>query len=211
MRRTWCTSSSRCTPSSAPATTFSCVILDDRPGLIVAEIAGRRSADLFAGEPGGHRFQRVPPTEKRGRRHTSTVTVAVLPVAPDEGRSISERDIEWQATRGSGKGGQARNKTSNCVQMKHVPTGIAVRVESERSQLLNRESAFRVLSAKIAETKKNAHAHSRSADRRGQIGTGMRGDKIRTIRLQDDIVVDHQTGKRTSASRYMRGYVDDVT
>lgn len=210
MRRTWCTNSSLCTPSSALATIFDCAILDDRPGLIVAEVAGSGCHDLFRHEPGGHRFQRVPPTEKRGRRHTSTVTVAVLPVTRDEGQSISERDIEWQATRGSGKGGQARNKTSNCVQMKHTPTGIQVRVESERSQLLNRESAFRLLSARIAEFEKGSRDRSRSSERRDQVGSGQRGDKIRTIRLQDDIVVDHRSGKRMSAARYMRGFVEEV-
>lgn len=185
-------------------------ILDERPGLIVAEVNGRHVGDLFRLEPGGHRWQRVPPTEKRGRRHTSTVTVAVLPVASDRGASISERDIEWKATLGSGNGGQARNKTSSCVQMKHKPTGISVRVESERSQLLNRESAFRLLSARIAELEQSGRAQERSSERRQQLGSGQRGDKIRTVRLQDDSVVDHQTGKRTSAGRYLRGFVDDL-
>lgn len=138
------------------------------------------------------------------------MTVAVLPVARDEGRSISEKDIQWQATKGSGNGGQAKNKTSSCVQMKHKPTGISVRVEAERSQLLNRESAFRLLSARIAGAEKGGRDRDRSLERRNQIGSGQRGDKIRTIRFQDDIVVDHRSGKRTSASRYMRGFIEDI-
>lgn len=161
-------------------------------------------------EPGGHRFQRIPPTEKRGRRHTSTVTVAVLPISSSRDLTIHERDIEWQATRGSGNGGQARNKTSSCVQMKHKPTGVSVRVESERSQLLNRESAFRLLSARIANAERSSRDESRSSERREQVGSGQRGDKIRTIRLQDDVAIDHRTNKKMSASRYMRGFIEEI-
>jgi peptide chain release factor 1 len=121
-----------------------------------------------------------------------------------------EREIEWQATRGSGKGGQARNKTSNAIIMKHVPTGVQVRVESERSQAQNREAALRLLSARLlaAETEKRDAAEASS--RRTQIGTGQRGDKIRTIRTQDDSVVDHRTGKRTTVARYEKGFIEDL-
>lgn len=107
--------------------------------------------ELFENEPGGHRWQRVPPTARHGRRHTSTVTVAVMPVDERKVAQLSERDVEWQATVGSGPGGQHRNKTASAVQMKHLDTGLTVRIEGGRSQTQNRELAFRVLSARIEE------------------------------------------------------------
>lgn len=184
--------------------------MDVRPGLIVAEINGRNAEKLFAHEAGGHRFQRVPPNEKRGRRHTSTVTVAVLPVPDDGAASIRESDIEWQATKGSGPGGQARNKTSNCVQMRHVPTDISVRVETERSQYLNREAAFRLLAARIAEAERMRTVSERTEQRRRQIGSGERSDKIRTYRVQDGVVTDHRTGKKARYERITRGHLEDL-
>lgn len=188
-----------------------CEIVSERVGSMTLEVSGREAARLFASEPGGHRWQRVPPTERRGRRHTSTVTVAVLSATGRSNEDISERDIEWQATRGSGAGGQARNKTSNCVRMKHVPTGISVRVESERSQTLNRETAFRMLAARVAEKSEQARGDAEARSRREQVGSGQRGDKIRTVRLQDDVVVDHRSGRRMSAARYRRGYLAEIT
>lgn len=94
--------------------------------------------------------------------------------------------------------------------MRHKPSGIAVRVESERSQLLNRESALRLLAARLNEREQSAASSSRAQQRREQHGSGERGDKIRTIRLQDDIVVDHQTGKRMKAGKYLRGYLEEL-
>lgn len=185
-------------------------ILDDRAAMLVFEVEGKGAEKAFAQESGGHRWQRVPPTEKSGRRHTSTVTVAVMPVRDQVVAEISESDIEWQATRGGGSGGQARNKTSNCVQMRHRPTGIQVRVESARSQLLNREQAFRLLGARILAEQSLVSETAERLERRRQVGSGQRGDKIRTIRLQDGQVTDHRSGKRISTARYFRGHIKEL-
>lgn len=185
-------------------------MLDQRPGLTVFEVEGKSAERLFAPEAGGHRWQRVPPTEKRGRKHTSTVTVAVLAAEQDAAPQLDERDIEWQATVGSGPGGQHKNKTASCVVMTHKPTGLTVRIENERSQHRNRVSALRLLSARLAERERNSKNAERATTRREQVGSGERGDKIRTVRLQDDRVVDHRTGKRMKASRYLRGHVSEL-
>jgi peptide chain release factor 1 len=174
------------------------------------EVTGKNADKLFAHEAGGHRVQRVPPTEKRGRRHTSTITVVVLPVHQQDVAALHERDCDWQATVGSGAGGQARNKTASAVQMRHLPSGLFIRVEAERSQWLNRQTALRLLAARLAGAATDAARASQNASRRNQAGSGMRGDKRRTVRWQDDNVVDHVTGKRTTVSRYMRGFVDDL-
>lgn len=185
-------------------------IVSERKGQIVLEVPGVRAASFFSFESGGHRWQRVPPTEKRGRRHTSTVTVAVLPVLNKEIASLQDKDIEWKATRGSGKGGQHRNVTDSAVQMRHKPTGIAVRIEGTRSQLQNRITARNLLAARVADFNRAALRASRASDRREQVGSGQRGDKIRTIRLQDGVVVDHRSGKRTSTARYLAGHLEDL-
>lgn len=187
-----------------------------RPGLCVFEVAALKPVEehvptgLFRGESGGHRWQRVPPSEKRGRVHTSTVTVAVLPVTHAEAAKLDEREIEYQATRGSGAGGQARNKTSNAVIVKHVPSGLTVRVESERSQWQNRVSALRIIAARLADRARREQGQATAASRRRQVGSGMRGDKIRTVRVRDDRVKDHRTGKQTTLSRYSAGHVGDL-
>ena len=168
-------------------------------------IAGRGAAALFAGEPGGHRWQRVPETEKRGRVQTSTVTVAVLTEPPRLDAAIRPDDVDVETMRGSGAGGQHRNKTDSAVRACHRPTGIEVRCESERSQHRNRELAMRVLAARVAELARSAVQGERAADRRRQLGSGMRGDKRRTIRVQDGQVTDHVDGRIWKFSDYERG------
>lgn len=185
-------------------------MLDERPGMIVFEVVGQRSSALFSHEGGGHRWQRTPPNEKRGRVHTSTVTVAVLPVESAQEDAIAAADVEWVAVRGSGAGGQARNKTSNAVSMRHIPTGLSVRVESDRSQWHNRQAATRFLAAKVSAVAKAELADAVRASRRGQVGSGQRGDKIRTVRVRDGRVTDHRTGKKASLARYSAGHVEDV-
>lgn len=168
-------------------------------------IAGRGTAALFAGEPGGHRWQRVPETEKRGRVHTSTITVAVLEEPRHAELTIRPDDVDVETMRGSGAGGQHRNKTDSAVRARHRPTGIEVRCESERSQHRNRELAMRVLAARVAELSRSAVQGERSADRRRQVGSGMRGDKRRTIRVQDGQVNDHVDGRSWQFKLYARG------
>lgn len=175
------------------------------------QVAGDTAATDFANEPGGHRFQRVPPTEKRGRVHTSTVTVAVLPLLATNDVHLDDRDLEWKATRGSGPGGQHRNKTDSCVQMKHVPTGLTVRVETERSQHQNLATARAVLAARLVDAAASSATDARNSARRQQVGSGMRGDKVRTIALQRDQVTDHRTGRRMSAAKYLRGDLSALT
>lgn len=168
-------------------------------------IAGRGAAVLFAGEPGGHRWQRVPETEKRGRVHTSTITVAVLEEPRHAELTIRPDDVDIETMRGSGAGGQHRNKTDSAVRARHRSSGLEVRCESERSQHRNRELAMRVLTARVAELARSAVQGERDADRRRQLGSGMRGDKRRTIRVQDGQVSDHVDGRSWRFKSYERG------
>lgn len=168
-------------------------------------VAGRGARALFTAECGGHRWQRVPPTEKRGRVQTSTITVAVLEEARRGDVTIRPEDVEIETMRGSGAGGQHRNKTDSAVRARHRPTGIEVRCESERSQHLNRDLAMRVLAARVADRDRTLIADARAADRRRQVGSGMRGDKRRTIRAQDDQVTDHIDGRTWRFKAYERG------
>lgn len=168
-------------------------------------VRGRGAAAIFAGEPGGHRWQRIPPNEKRGRVHTSTITVAVLPEPREHELVIDERDVEVETMRGSGAGGQHRNVTDSAVRIRHLPTGVEVRCESERSQHENKATAWAVLRARILEHQRAAANGERADDRRRQVGSGMRGDKRRTIRTQDDQVTDHVDGRTWRYKKYARG------
>lgn len=173
---------------------------------MIFRASGKGAAALFQNESGGHRWQRVPPNEKRGRIHTSTVTVVVLPEEPVTDIELSTADLEWQATRGSGPGGQHRNKVDSCVILTHRPTGIIVRCDAERSQYRNRVLAYQLLRHRLRERESRLSAERRNAERRRQAGTGMRGDKIRTIRCQDGIVTCHRTGEKGSLKAYLRGH-----
>jgi len=193
------------TRSSRSGGVFELALLDYQPGLAVLRVSGRGAEEAFAEEGGGHRWQRIPPNDKRGRVQTSTITVAVLPESADVSIRVERSDLEWRATRGSGAGGQHRNKTSSAIDLVHVPTGVAVHCESHRSQHKNRAVAHARLAARLEEGAR-AHEHaSRAKERRDQVGSGMRGDKRRTIRCQDGIVVDHPTGRTWRFDDYVRG------
>jgi peptide chain release factor 1 len=168
-------------------------------------ISGDGARSLFANESGGHRWQRIPPTEKRGRVQTSTVTVAVLTPESSMEPELNATDISIVATRGSGPGGQNRNKVASCIVATHRPTGISVRIDSERSQNRNRATALAVLEAKVGELERSRVAGARAADRKAQVGSGMRGDKVRTYRVQDDNVVDHRSGRRWRLREWIKG------
>lgn len=152
----------------------------------------------------------MPPTEKKGRVHTSTITVAVLAEPSKTQIRINSRDLEWKTCRGSGAGGQHRNVTDSAVQLTHAPSGLSVRCESERSQSLNKQSALEVLRARLWASEKASNDASRASERRSQVGSGMRGDKAFTISIPRDQAMCHRTGKRTSSKRYLRGYVEDL-
>ncbi len=168
-------------------------------------MSGKGAAATFADEPGGHRWQRVPPTERRGRVHTSTITVAVLAEPAEALVVLRDDDLEISRCRGSGAGGQHRNKRDTAVRIRHLPTGLDVRCEAERSQHDNLATAMAVLRARIWQAEQARVSGARADDRRRQIGSGMRGDKRRTIRQQDDVVNDHVTGKQWRYRDYERG------
>jgi peptide chain release factor 1 len=198
-------SSSSSTRSSRRGGVFSLAVAESRPGYLSFEASGKDAANVFANEAGGHRWQRVPPTEKRGRVHTSTVTVAVLPQPTEVEVSIPDSEVEVKTTRAGGPGGQNRQKNDTAVILTHRPTGITVRCENERSQWQNRQLAFAVLRARLWERERAKVAGDRADLRRRQVGSGMRGDKRRTIRTQDGVVTDHVLGKRWELKRYLRG------
>jgi len=168
-------------------------------------VNGKGARTTFQNEAGGHRWQRIPPTEKKGRVHTSTVTVAVLDPDVIVGTPVNNNDIEITTTRGSGPGGQNRNMTESCVIATHVPTGIQVRIDNERSQHQNKALAMKLIAARLYEAERERLTLERDSLRRDQVGSGMRGDKVRTYRMQDDQVTDHRTGQRWRLKNWRKG------
>lgn len=171
----------------------------------VLRFSGKHAAETFHDETGGHRWQRVPPTERHGRVHTSTITVAVLPEPTALEIQLDERDLEETMMRGSGAGGQHRNKTDSAVRLRHRPTGLVVRCESERDQSQNRRIARAVMRTRLWELEQTRIGTARDTTRRAQVGSGMRGDKRRTVRTQDDQVVDAISGRSWRFKDYERG------
>src|SRR6266403_1249169 len=145
-------------------------------------------------ESGVHRVQRVPATEAQGRIHTSTATVAVLPEAEDVDLELRPDDLRIEVSRAGGPGGQGVNTTDSAVQVLHIPTGTIVRCQDGRSQLKNKEKAMSILRARLLERKQREEAEKYSAQRRGQIGTGGREEKIRTYNFPQNRVTDHRVG-----------------
>jgi peptide chain release factor 1 len=172
----------------------------------VLRASGHGVRETFAHEAGGHRWQRVPPTEKRGRVHTSTVTVAILE-EPDEIKlpRLDPAELDISTCRSSGSGGQHVQKTDSAVQIRHIPTGLIVRCETERSQAYNKATALAIVRARLHEQLVRSASAVRADDRRRQIGSGQRGDKRRTIAVQRDSVVDHITGRAWRFADYERG------
>lgn len=156
------------------------------------EIKGLGVYDDLRWETGVHRVQRVPETEKSGRIHTSTASVAIMPIRKKAKFEINPADIEIEFSRAGGKGGQNVNKVETAARVIHKPTGMAVRSTAERSQSANREKALQILTAKLEAIKEEEEAKKFSADRKGQIGTGDRSEKIRTYNFPQDRVTDHR-------------------
>lgn len=161
---------------------------------IVFMIAGKGAYSRLKYESGVHRVQRIPTTESGGRIHTSTVTVAVLPEAEDVDVEIDMNDVRVDVFRSSGNGGQSVNTTDSAVRVTHAPTGIVISCQDEKSQLKNKDKALKILRAKLYELELQKQQNELSAERRSQVGTGDRSERIRTYNFPQGRVTDHRVG-----------------
>jgi peptide chain release factor 1 len=174
-------------------------------------IKGDGAYSIFKFEGGTHRVQRVPETESQGRIHTSTATVAVMPEAEDVDVAVEESDLKIDVYRSSGPGGQSVNTTDSAVRITHLPTGIVVAMQDERSQLQNREKAMRVLRARIFEAERERQAAEQAAARSAQVGSGARAEKIRTYNFPQSRVTDHRVKVNVPLEQVLAGSLDDFT
>jgi peptide chain release factor 1 len=174
-------------------------------------IKGDGAYSVFKYEGGTHRVQRVPETESQGRIHTSTATVAVMPEAEDVDVDVEDSDLKIDVYRSSGPGGQSVNTTDSAVRITHLPTGIVVAMQDERSQLQNREKAMRVLRARIYEAERERQAAEQAATRSAQVGTGGRAEKIRTYNFPQSRVTDHRVKLNVPLEQVLAGTLESFT
>ena len=174
-------------------------------------IEGSGAYSKFKYESGVHRVQRVPDTETQGRIHTSTVTVAVMPEADEVEVDINPADLKIDTFRSSGAGGQHINKTSSAIRVTHIPTGTVVECQDERSQFKNKEKALKVLRARLYDAAKSEHDEAIASDRRSQVGTGDRSERIRTYNYPQGRITDHRIGLTLyKLESFLNGDLDEM-
>jgi peptide chain release factor 1 len=178
---------------------------------IVFAVKGDGAYSVFKYEGGTHRVQRVPETESQGRIHTSTATVAVMPEVEEIEVELNENDLKIDVYRSTGPGGQSVNTTDSAVRITHVPTGIVVAMQDEKSQLQNKTKALRVLRARLYEAERERQQAELSASRRLQVGTGERAEKIRTYNYPDSRVTDHRVKVTINLEKVLPGQLGDFT
>ena len=174
-------------------------------------IEGEGAYSRFKYESGVHRVQRVPDTETQGRIHTSTVTVAVLPEAEDVELEINPNDLKIDTFRSSGAGGQHINKTSSAIRVTHLPTGTVVECQDERSQFKNKDKALKILRSRLLDVAQREHDEAIASDRKSQVGTGDRSERIRTYNYPQGRVTDHRIGLTLyKLEQMLNGDIDEV-
>lgn len=165
-----------------------------------------KDVDKLKQENGGHRIQRVPPTENKGRIHTSTVIVSVTNNNKKTDVNINKKDLKYEWFSGTGSGGQSRNKSQNCLRLRHIPTGITVSNQS-KSRKSNEKICLEEIKKRISEQTSSNFNTKNAKQKQDNFGSGMRGDKTYTLRFKDNKAVSHLTSQSMSCSQYMKGHM----